>query len=546
MAISIDGLISGLDTAGIITKLVELEKRPVTLLEQKQETIDEELSAWQELNGKLLTFETAAQKLNTSSEYNAVSATFKNDNVNAGDIVKITTNSNVQESSYDITINRLATRQKMLGDLSYSSIQDPTHINTFTITMADGTSKVFTNNDTLDELKSSINASNMGVTASIINTSSSSTPSYRMVLSSTDVGSDNSFTVASVMDDSFGSPFTPFSFSTTSTAVDAEVVVDGITVTRSTNEFSDLIEGVTMELTGTGSGTLDIAGDTEAIIENIQGLVDAYNEVLDFMDTQFQYNSETDTTKPLFGNSTLRTIQRSLSDIMTGVVSGYSGSVSSTLTTLSQAGIKTDSSNRLSVDTALLTEAIRSNPTGVRNLFVPAASGTYTFVSASGATQAGAYDTQVVNQSGVLVMQMRLQGTSGSWISLTQDGNFYEGPAGSTLEGFALRATGLAEGETGTMTVTVGVAERIAYRVGFITEFSSEGAIYNERTHLETRKEKYQEQIDDLNLRITKKQETLKNKYAMLEVRLSQLKGQSDYLAQQLANLPGFSGIKSS
>jgi flagellar hook-associated protein 2 len=90
------------------------------------------------------------------------------------------------------------------------------------------------------------------------------------------------------------------------------------------------------------------------------------------------------------------------------------------------------------------------------------------------------------------------------------------------------------------MRISIGVAEQVAYRTGFNTEFSTEGAIFNQRRSLETRKSEFQKQIEALELRINKKQETLTNKYVRLEVALAQLQSQSDYLTQQLDNLPGY------
>jgi flagellar hook-associated protein 2 len=532
MTISIDGLISGLDTTGIITKLMELERRPIRLLEAKQDNLDSELLAWQELNTKILSFETAAQKINTSGEFQAMSASFRNSNSQQGDIVNLTVNSNVPASIYSLQVSRLATQHKMVSNEGFSSITENVGYTSVTITTAGGASETFTQG-TLSELRNAINSSSLGITANIVNTSGSSTPNYRLMLSSKEVGSDESFTV------SVNQGSAVLTFSVLQQAQDAALTLDGISITRSDNSFNDLIEGVEIELTAAGSGTVTIGSNSDTIVENIEEFVDAYNKVMNFIREQFAFNTETNETKPLFGNSTLLGIQSSLSNMVTGIVKGLIPN-SDPYATLSQVGIKTDSVNRLTVDKNLLVQALTENPDAVKNLFVPVASGSYTFVSATGATVAGDYDTRVIDQSGTPVIQMRLQGSSEAWITLEQSGNFWFGPDGGGLEGFGIRAVNISVGDTGTMRISIGVAEQVAYRTGFITEFSTEGAIFNQRRSLETRKSEFQKQIEALELRINKKQETLTNKYVRLEVALAQLQSQSDYLTQQLDNLPGY------
>ena len=540
MAISIDGLISGLDTTSIITKLIELERRPIDLLELRQDSIDGKLEAWQEVNTKILAFETAAQKINSSREFQAVSASFNNNNSTQSDILTLTANTNVPAGRYSLQVNQLATQHKLISNQSFSSITDTIDFDSVTITSSDGSSQTYTQSS-LSDLRDAINSSGQGVTANIINTASSSSPSYRLMLSSKEVGSDESFTMTVDQGtDTFGSPNSDLlTFATLQSAQDATLELDGISVTRTSNTFTDLIEGIQIDITAAGSGTITIGSDTNAVVDNIEEFVDAYNVVMDYIDDQFRYDIDASITKPLFGNGTLLGIQTALKGMVTGVVSGLS-TTTDAYATLAQVGIKTDSTNSLAVDRNLLVQALTENADAVKNLFVPVGSGTYTFVSAAGATVAGDYDTQVVDQSGSTVIQMRLQGSAAAWITLEQSGNYWYGPDGGDLEGFGIRAVNPSIGDTGTMRVTVGVAERIAYRTGFITEFSTEGAIFNQRRSLETRKSEFQDQIDDLEERLSIKRETLTSKYVRLEITLSQLKGQSDYLTQQLDNLPGY------
>ena len=437
MAISIDGLISGLDTTSIITKLIELERRPIDLLGLRQETLDGKLEAWQEVNTKILAFETAAQKINSSREFQAVSTSFSNNNSTQSDIATLTSNTNVPAGTYSLLVNQLASQHKLISNESFSSITDTIDFDSVTITVSGGSSQTYTQGS-LSDLRDAINSSGQGVTANIINTAGSSSPSYRLMLSSQGVGSDESFTMTVDQGtDDFGDPNSNLlTFATLQAAQDAILELDGISVTRTTNTFTDLIEGIQVDLTAAGSGTITIGSDTSAVADKIEEFVEAYNVVMDYIDDQFRYDIDASITKPLFGNSTLLGIQTALKGIVTGVVSGLS-TTTDAYATLAQVGIKTDSTNSLAVDRNLLVQALTENADAVKNLFVPVASGTYTFVSAAGSTVAGDYDTQVVDESGSTVIQMRLQGSSAAWITLEQSGNYWYGPDDSDLEGLA-------------------------------------------------------------------------------------------------------------
>jgi flagellar hook-associated protein 2 len=80
-------------------------------------------------------------------------------------------------------------------------------------------------------------------------------------------------------------------------ATDAEIVVNGITVTRSENiiENDDLIPGVKLELVGIGDVTMNITQDAQKAIEAVQAFTDAYNETMTWINEKLEekYSSNT-------------------------------------------------------------------------------------------------------------------------------------------------------------------------------------------------------------------------------------------------------------
>jgi flagellar hook-associated protein 2 len=538
MGISIDGLASGLDTTGIINKLMELERRPIEKLVIKQAKIDDQLVAWQEINKKILAFETVATEMNTSTKFKALSSTFTNANsVQQQEVAQITVDQNLASASYNFKVNQLATSTKLVSNEAFSSTGANIPNLTMTITTAAGDT-VITGATTLDDVVTKINNSGLGLTALLINISGANNPSYRLQVASSATGVDTNFSIGFTQALGFGG-LVPLqlNFSTSQTGQDAIVEIDGIQATRDSNTFDDLLEGVSFDLKTAGSGTVTLESDFDELISNVQDFVGAYNDVMDEIKKYDFYNISTKEKGVLYGNSTARGVMGRLKNIITntiGTVSAGSGHFSA----LSQVGVKTDATNRLTVDEAKLQSALETNINAVTNLFVSSGSGTYEFVSATGGTIDTRYDTRVTTDSnGALIIEMLRAGTS-NWITMTRSGNFLRGSPGSNIEGLIIRApeSTLTYGETGYMRPVIGIAERIRYQTAYMTEYSRSGAIFNERKHLEALNEEYDKETAYMEERLATKQANLKHRYAQLEVLMSKLKGQSDYLSAQLGS----------
>lgn len=118
-------------------------------------------------------------------------------------------------------------------------------------------------------------------------------------------------------------------------AQDAVVKIDGLTVTRSSNQIDDLIEGVKLTVNGPGEVVMDITQDAEKAVTAIQDYVEAYNDLLEWINVRL---SESATDKKsqkndpyknedfykkfglLHGNSTLWQAKAQLRQFMTNPV----------------------------------------------------------------------------------------------------------------------------------------------------------------------------------------------------------------------------------
>ena len=153
----------------------------------------------------------------------------------------------------------------------------------------------------------------------------------------------------------------------TQAASDAELEVDGVTVTRSSNTVSDLIKGVTLTLHGTTdkAETLTVSQDTGAIAAKVQTFVDAYNSVSEFLKESQAYDAKTKEAGALQGDNTTNLIRRQLNNLVAGTVSaGVEG-----LSRLTDLGITLDKEGQLQIDSDKLSDAIQNRFLDVQAFF---------------------------------------------------------------------------------------------------------------------------------------------------------------------------------
>ena len=361
------GVGSGLDLDSILTSLEESKEASLLTPITNQETsVNAEISAYGTLTSALTKLQTAAEALADSSLYESLTTSLSGSGVTAA------TTSKAEAGTYTLQVTQLAQAQSLSTDGVTSKT---TALGTGTLTLQVGTADAVSitldsSNNTLEGIRTAINASGAGVTASIVN-DGSDTP-YRLVLTSDSTGTESDMTVAYTGTDStdqasslFGYDGSSGNMTQTVEALDAELTLNGISITSQSNTVEDAVQGVTLNLSATGSSqTLTISQDTDAIYDAISTFVTAYNSYVSSVDTLTAYNADSDTAGELLGDSTTRRISTELSsDLYTAIGSG-------TFSYLSQLGISLDVDGTLQIDEDTLTSAITDNIDAVSEFFI--------------------------------------------------------------------------------------------------------------------------------------------------------------------------------
>jgi flagellar hook-associated protein 2 len=137
----------------------------------------------------------------------------------------------------------------------------------------------------------------------------------------------------------------------------------------STNTIDSLIEGVTLELNSVSEGKtveISVSADRSKIKDQINQFVAKYNEYQDFIDDQFSFDPEADTSGGvLLGDISLMLLHNNIRTTLTSSIRGLPES----MRMLSQAGIKFDSTGKLTFNEAVFNEQVDDNFIDLMNLF---------------------------------------------------------------------------------------------------------------------------------------------------------------------------------
>lgn len=392
-SINFGGLASGLDTSSIIDSLVAAESQPLTALKAKASDIAAASSTVSAFTSTLSSLASAATALSTPSGFNAFTAT------TSSPAVVATTTGSATAGSYDIQVSQLARAQRTYSDSQTSSTADLGMTGNLSLTVGSGAAVNIpvTSDMSLTDVAAAISASGARVSASVVYDGSS----YRLQVAGLDSGAANAV--------SFGESGFSLGLSnaanTYQQAQDAKFTVDGIAMTRSTNQVVGAVAGVTLALTATTSSpaSLNVAPDATGLTSKLQTFVSAYNAAVSAVHSAVGYGGTAATNTALSNNSAMRSALDQLTAMLGNTVAGATGRY----TTMASVGVNLQKDGTLALDTGALSAAIAADPTSVSRLFVTDTSTSSTGVMKAIASRISSY---TANQASLLTAQINAFG----------------------------------------------------------------------------------------------------------------------------------------
>jgi flagellar hook-associated protein 2 len=379
MTISVGGLISGLDTNGMIEQLLELQQQPIVTLQQREAAYQVELSAYGSLKGVLNSLNSAVKDLDSASNLTGFFAV--SDDI---DLFSVSADGNATSGSYDITVQHLAEVHKLTsGAFSEDELVGE---GTLHLKVGNGstTDIQVSADDTIVDVARAINDSESGVRAGVIFDGTD----YFLTLAGHETGVENviNVTVTDTGDthdtDMNGlsrlvyDPEGTKNLSNAQTAADAIITVDGVAdIHRDTNVIDDVIHGVTITLESApdapdNQATLTVSRDTNQVVSNITAFVDAYNEAIDLFEDYQSYGSDGEDAGVLIGDNTTKSMRNRLNANVTGTVSGVES-----FYRLEDLGITSNGQGKLEVDFSTLNSALDDQFEDVLQFFTQSTEG---------------------------------------------------------------------------------------------------------------------------------------------------------------------------
>jgi flagellar hook-associated protein 2 len=352
------GLATGIDTDALVSKLMAVEQRPVTLLQNRQAALQASQSAFASLAGKVADFKRLADALANPETLFPRSVTSSDETVATG-----VATPGAAQGTYTLTVTGLARGSIAAATATTAALTDTIAAapGTFTFRLGSGGANVtipVTTTTTLEQLVKAVNDAGAGVRAAAVNVGTAAAPAYKLTLTSTATGSASDIVVAT--------DGTTLNIANTQHADDAHFSIAGIgTFARASNSFGDVISGVTISLkAASGTSEIAIAYNAAALQSSLQGLVTAYNDIVTSVGSQSVGTTGiagTVTPGVLSAEPVPRSLVAALRQAVGTRVAGAIGS-------FSDLGIAVARNGTLTLDPVKFKAAIDADPQAVANV----------------------------------------------------------------------------------------------------------------------------------------------------------------------------------
>ena len=377
---SFSGLASGIDSAALIeaaseasrTTRVKPNEKRITELQETNAATEELSNKMDLLRATLKGFTTLSgggvSKTGVSSKESVVTAEASNAAINGG---------------YSVTVNSLAKNHTFSFDATFASISgavqntlsgaEPAADRTVSFTVGTGAEQESIGIEITDaaysasDFVTAFNNASSKAQASLVNIGTTASPSYKIVLTSVYEGTEK----GTITQTAIGAALTNLVAHSEDAADDAEIVITGIgTITRTTNSITDVIPGVTLNISSLGSATVRIAEDVDTTVSRVQDFIDSYNELVQFVNENNQVtrdDSKSEITNIFAPLASSRNDDSALT-ARRSALSSSTASGGSAARIFADLGITTDRNGTLKFDSTKLKTAIASEPTSVSDI----------------------------------------------------------------------------------------------------------------------------------------------------------------------------------
>jgi flagellar hook-associated protein 2 len=311
------GLISGMDTGSLISQLIQAEAAPQTALKARLKSTELAVSAYRTVNTTFAAVRAAAEAALKPEVWSPVKAT------SSSTSVSVSAGSGAAPGSLTFKVLDTAKAHSVLNkNAAWTSASSAYGASSITVLDKAGAAKTpaitiaDTNTDgtlSLTEAAAAINASSHGLTAAVVQVSSTE---FALQVTSKTTGKDSKFSISGS-----GSVTNP------TLGADARIKIgdtaEAYEVASPTNTFATVLTGATFTVSKADAATdvtITVASDPDAVAAKMQSLVDAVNASL--TEVRRAANNSPGSTATLKGDYSVTQLAGQLLDAVSSAVVG--------------------------------------------------------------------------------------------------------------------------------------------------------------------------------------------------------------------------------
>jgi flagellar hook-associated protein 2 len=320
------GLSFGSPTSGAGFDVTSTVNQIVTNMQAVETPWKNQLTALQAQDTALTSIGTDLSSLSTAmqslTDFQGVLAEKQGSSSDTNILQLTSASSSAVAGSHTVVVQSLATTSSYVS----STIASASDTLSGSLTVNGKTINIDSTNNTLSTLANAINSGSYGVTANVITDSSGS----RLSIVSQTSGSAGSISIST---NNLADNSNNITFQSTQTGADAQLTVDGVSVTSASNTVTNAIQGVTFQLLSFNQNEniqVEITNNNSDVETALNTFVTDYNKVMQDLNTQ-EGNDANGNPEPLFGNPTIATLQQSLQSALTFLQPGNAAASTSTI-----------------------------------------------------------------------------------------------------------------------------------------------------------------------------------------------------------------------
>ena len=537
---------SGLDISGLVTSLVTAETSTErSQLEKSLEDIDVTVSSLGTLKSRINSLDS---NLTTIKSSTARSVSSNNSAIS----LSVTNESIAKDIDVSMTVNQLASGQTLqfdFGNMLASDSVGPASIvietgtwtdngdSTYSFTDKDASSNaqitLASGSDSLEELVEAIDNID-GLSARLIDTGNGLS-----MLVKTSSGADNAIKISTTPTNG-GDAIADFQFEADTNASDwadhqaqaaqnAELTVDNVAVTRTTNSFTDLFPGHEITLnTAPGANTpitVTSQTDNDDMKTRMNAFLEELNSIKTFLKTETARGLNGAADGQLAGDTAARSIETQLRNLTTTAIAGFGADD----IYLAELGVRTERDGSLSLDEDRFDNVLASNPEKIDAVFSSLQSADMSEIGVQLTTGAEATAGQYAFVFDASNETATLGGESLTKVT-NADGSLSFRSSGSLTDGLVISVPAAQTGSDFTTQVNHGTSfiDRLQT---YLSEVLASSGVLQERTNiLNEQRDDTNDRLADLEEKVTALTERYKTQFGAMESAVSSLKRTGEYL----------------